>query len=111
MHRKIVATFKDICSGERGVNTQTLEDVIVLAIEIAREGREGRKIGTLFVVSDTEKTMRSSRCLILDPLLYHSDEIKNIKNPDLLLLKFGGIRSRADPESGIYKPFFKAKKQ
>lgn len=27
-----------------------------------------------------------------------------------LLLKFGGIRSRADPESGIYKPFFKATK-
>lgn len=83
MHRKIVDTFKDICSGERGVNPQTLEEVVVLAIEIAREGREGRKIGTLFVVSDTEKTMRSSRCLILNPLLYHSDEIKNIKNPDL----------------------------
>jgi DNA integrity scanning protein DisA with diadenylate cyclase activity len=83
VHRKIVDTFKDICSGERGVNPQTLEEVVVLAIEIAREGREGRKIGTLFVVSDTEKTMRSSRCLILNPLLYHSDEIKNIKNPDL----------------------------
>lgn len=83
MHRKIIDSFKDICNGKRGVNARTLEEVIVLAIEIAREGREGRKIGTLFVVSDTEKTMRHSRPLILDPLLYHSDEIKHIDNPDL----------------------------
>ncbi len=83
MKRKITDSFKDICSGERGVNPRTLEEVIVLAIEIAREGREGRKIGTLFVVSDTERTMRNSRCLMLDPLLYHSDETKHIENPDL----------------------------
>jgi len=83
MKRKITDSFKDICSGERGVNPRTLEEVIVLAIEIAREGREGRKIGTLFVVSDTERTMRNSRCLMLDPLLYHSDETKRIENPDL----------------------------
>lgn len=83
MKRKIAESFKDICNGERGVNPRTLEEVIVLAIEIAREGREGRKIGTLFVVSDTERTMHNSRCLMLDPLLYHSDETKHIENPDL----------------------------
>jgi diadenylate cyclase len=83
MRSKIIDSFKDICNGQRGVNPQTLEEVIVLAIEIAREGREGKKIGTLFVVSDTEKTMRDSRCLVLDPLLYHADEAKHIKNPNL----------------------------
>ena len=51
-----------------------LEAVTVLAIEIARGGREGRKIGTLFVVSDTGRTMGNSRCLMLDPLLHHRDE-------------------------------------
>jgi diadenylate cyclase len=47
------------------------------------KGRKGRKIGTLFVVSDTERTIRSSRCLMLDPLLYHPDEKKHVENPDL----------------------------
>jgi len=83
MHRKIIDSFKDICNDQRGINPRTLEEVIVLAIEIACEGREGRKIGTLFVVSDTERTLRNSRCLILDPLLYHPDEKKHIENPDL----------------------------
>ncbi len=66
-----------------GVNPQTLERVILLATEIAREGREGRKIGTMFVVADTEETLKRSRCLILDPLWHHPDELKRIDNPNM----------------------------
>jgi diadenylate cyclase len=83
MRRGEIESLKDIFHEKRGVNLQTLEKVIMLAIEIAREGREGRKVGTLFVVSDSENTMKNSRCLILDPLLYHPDEKKHIENPDL----------------------------
>jgi DNA integrity scanning protein DisA with diadenylate cyclase activity len=66
-----------------GVNPQTLEHVILLATEIAREGREGRKIGTLFVVGDIEGTIKRSRCLILDPLWNHPDDVKRIDNPNM----------------------------
>lgn len=45
--------------------------VIDLAIEIAREGREGRRIGTIFTIGDHEAVLRHSRCLILDPLFGH----------------------------------------
>jgi diadenylate cyclase len=83
MNKKVIASLKDICNEQRGVNLRTLEAVIVLAIEIAREGREGRKIGTLFVVSDSDRTIVNSRCLMLDPLLHHPDETKHIENPDL----------------------------
>jgi len=83
MKRRELESLKDIFHEKRGVNLRTLERVIMLAIEIAREGREGRKVGTLFVVSDSENTMKNSRCLILDPLLYHPDERKHIENPDL----------------------------
>jgi diadenylate cyclase len=44
--------LEDILIQERSINLQTLSDVITLAVEIAREGREGRKVGTLFVISD-----------------------------------------------------------
>ncbi len=65
------------------MNTRVLEQTIALAVEIAREGREGRKIGTLFVVGDSEAVLRSSRPLILDPLAGHPDEKKRIKDPDV----------------------------
>ncbi len=83
MSRKRLTFLKDICSKKRGVNLNTLQEVIVLAIEIAREGREGKKIGTMFVISDSEKVLHNSRCLILDPLWNHPDERKHIENPDI----------------------------
>jgi diadenylate cyclase len=72
----------EVCSERRGVNTRTLKKVVQLAVEIAREGREGRKIGTLLVVGDSEDVIRHSRPLILDPLAGHPDEKKRLDDPD-----------------------------
>src|ERR671916_992492 len=73
-----IELFEDICTKRRGVDTRVLEEVVALAVEIAREGREGRKIGTLFVVGDTEEVLKRSRPLILDPLHGHPDEHKKL---------------------------------
>jgi diadenylate cyclase len=75
--------FKEICSERRGVDTRVLKQAVTLAVEIAREGREGRKIGTLFVVGDSEEVLKGSRPLILDPLAGHPDEAKHIGNPNV----------------------------
>src|SRR5215217_2574994 len=75
--------FEEICSEKRQVNAQVLEQIVALAVEIAREGREGRKIGTLFVVGDSEEVIRHSRPLILDPLAGHPDEKKRLDDPDM----------------------------
>ncbi len=75
--------FKEICSERRGINTRVLEQAVTLAVEIAREGREGRKIGTLFVIGDADEVLKSSRPLILDPLAGHPDEAKRIDDPNL----------------------------
>jgi diadenylate cyclase len=76
--------FEDICSEKRReVNTRVLEQTVALAVEIAREGREGRKIGTLFVVGDSEEVLRRSKPLILDPLHGHPDGSKRIDDPDV----------------------------
>jgi diadenylate cyclase len=83
MRKNIISSLKDICNEQRGVNPKTLEATIVLAIEIAREGREGKKVGALFVVADSEKTLQMSRCMILDPLLHHPEEAKRVENADL----------------------------
>jgi diadenylate cyclase len=75
--------FVDIFTEQRGVNLKTLEQVILLAVEIAREGREGRKIGTMFIVSDAEETLKRSKCLILDPLWHHPRKHKFVDDPDM----------------------------
>jgi len=77
------SVYKEICSERRGVNTEVLEQTVALAVEIAREGREGRKIGTLFVVGDTEAVMKTSRPMILDPLQGHPEEDKQINDPNV----------------------------
>jgi diadenylate cyclase len=75
--------FEEICSERRKVNARVLEHALALAVEIAREGREGRKIGTLFVVGDSEEVLKRSKPLILDPLYGHPDESKRIDDSDV----------------------------
>jgi diadenylate cyclase len=75
--------FKEICTERRGVNTRVLKQTVTLAVEIAREGREGRKIGTLFVVGDSDAVLSNSRPMILDPLYGHPDEAKHIADPNV----------------------------
>jgi DNA integrity scanning protein DisA with diadenylate cyclase activity len=75
--------LKKVLDQTEGVNKETIEKVIWLAIEIAREGREGRKVGTLFVISDAEEVLRHSKPLILDPLFGHPDDAKRLDDPNM----------------------------
>ena len=75
--------YEEICTQKREVDARVLEQTVSLAVEIAREGREGRKIGTLFVVGDSGEVIKRSKPLILDPLHGHPDESKQIEDPDM----------------------------
>lgn len=81
------ATSRDFFAGIHYQQTSIARPVMLalldLAIEIAREGREGRKIGTLFVVGDEQEVTRRSRCLSLDPLLGHPKAAKQLTDPNL----------------------------
>ena len=66
-------------TGDRDICMQ----VIKLAIEIAREGREGKPVGTAFVLGDSDAVLERSRQLILNPLAGHSSKDRKITNPDM----------------------------
>ncbi|MCW2956035.1 MAG: hypothetical protein JWO69_904 [Thermoleophilia bacterium] len=68
------------CTAEK---RSALEHLIELAVELAREGREGRKVGTLFVVGDHEEVRKRSRQLLLDPLHGHPPELLHVERPAL----------------------------
>ena len=75
--------FKSICQRVRRCNKKNLEPTIELAVEIAREGREGRRIGTLFTFGDADRVLARSRPLILDPLAGHSEQSREIRDQNL----------------------------
>jgi DNA integrity scanning protein DisA with diadenylate cyclase activity len=82
--RRLEAVFGNVsaCTGCEERRRRTLEELVQLAVEIAREGREGRKIGTLFVLGDVDEVLLRSRALILDPLYGHSEELLDVRRPD-----------------------------
>jgi diadenylate cyclase len=78
------ATYGSVCRSTRcdGKRRRTLESVVHLAVELAREGREGRKVGTLFVIGDVENVLAQSRSLLLDPLYGHSEDLLHVERPE-----------------------------
>jgi len=75
--------FESILCQVTDYDPEIVESLIGLAVEIAREGREGRRIGTLFTIGDEEAVLGKSRSLILNPLEGHPESLRHISDPDL----------------------------
>ena len=74
-------TARDLRQLETRVPLDTLKLVVDLAVEIGREGREGKPVGTLFVVGDARKVLDSSHSAGFDPVRgYHRKE-RNLNDP------------------------------
>lgn len=75
------------------VKPEVLERVIAVATELAVEGREGRPVGCLFVVGDSEKVAGLTKPLVLNPFYGYKEEDRNILNPfmDETIKEFSSI--------------------
>lgn len=72
---------RDLRQLDTKVPLKTLKIVVDLAVEIGREGREGKAVGSLFVVGDTRKVLMQSKPAGFDPVRgYHRKE-RNINDP------------------------------
>jgi DNA integrity scanning protein DisA with diadenylate cyclase activity len=78
-----IAALRTLCSRIPWCEPAVLESALELALEIAREGREGRRIGTLFTVGKADAVLAASRELILDPLAGHAPARTHITDPNL----------------------------
>ena len=74
-------TSRDLRNLETKVPLETLKLVVDLAVEIGREGREGKPVGTLFVVGDTRKVMQSSHATGFDPVRGYSRSERKLTDP------------------------------
>jgi len=58
--------------------------LLEIALKFAREGREGKPIGTVFVLGGPRALSRYLRPMILNPLKGHSPQVRSIHNPDFV---------------------------
>ena len=65
------------------IQLPVINAVFNVALEIAREGREGRHVGTAFLIGDVDTVLEHSRQLILNPFHGHKDEDRNVTNADM----------------------------
>ena len=63
------------------VKPEVIERIIAIATELAVEGREGRSVGSLFVVGDTNKVRSFTKPLILNPFYGYDEEDRNVLSP------------------------------
>ena len=73
-------TVRDLQQLETRVPLDTLQTVVNLALEVGREGREGKPVGTLFVVGDTSKVRKMCRSAGFDPVKGYSRKERNLKS-------------------------------
>lgn len=74
--------LRSVYKSKERVNLEVMRYVVDLAIEIGREGREGKSIGTAFVIGDTDEVMKNSSQLILNPYKCQDEDVKDVKDRD-----------------------------
>lgn len=74
-------TARDLRKLETKVPLETLKAVVDLAVDIGREGREGKPVGTIFVVGDSRNVATSSEPLGFDPVKGYSKAERSILDP------------------------------
>jgi DNA integrity scanning protein DisA with diadenylate cyclase activity len=65
------------------VRPEVFNAALNIACELGAQGRESKKVGTIFVLGDDEKVMQLSQQMIINPFLGYSEEQLNILNPEL----------------------------
>jgi len=65
------------------IPSAVFDAVLNLAVELASQGREGKPVGTIFVLGDDQKVMQFSRQTIFNPFHGYPEEERNVLNPDL----------------------------
>jgi len=59
------------------------ERLLTLALELAQEGKEGKPIGTVFVLGDHEKVLGMSSQMIINPFAGVPETDRNILDPEI----------------------------
>lgn len=76
-------TYHGVSALSESAHPDVFEGVLRLAMELANSGREGKPVGTIFVLGDHEKVLQLSRQMIMNPFHGYSEDERQILNPHL----------------------------
>ena len=76
-------TWKDPVVSDTDVREEVFDTVFHIATEISIEGREGKAVGTTFLIGDTKNVLAKSRQIMLNAFEGHAPEMRMVTNPDL----------------------------
>ena len=63
------------------IKSDVIEAVINIAQELGNEGREGKKVGTAFIVGDKTEILRKTKQLYINPFMGYNEETRKITDP------------------------------
>lgn len=76
--------FKSTDGKSEMLASRSFGRLIELALRFAKEGREGKPIGTILVLGDVKELEPYLKQLIINPCRGHSKKLRNIYNPDFI---------------------------
>jgi len=76
-------SWKDTVIVDTDVKDEVFDAVFHVCTEISIEGREGKPVGTTFLIGDTKNVLEKSRQIILNPFEGHKPELRVVTNPEL----------------------------
>jgi PAS domain S-box-containing protein len=65
------------------IREEVFEEVYTLSLELSREGREGKQIGTTFMIGNAPEVLAKSTQLILNPFEGHPRSARNVTNNEI----------------------------
>lgn len=86
-------TMKGSFGISQSIRPDVFQTVLNLCVELAEKGREGKPVGTIFVVGDSERVMELSRQMIINPFKGYDEDERNILSPGLreTIREFAGL--------------------
>jgi len=66
-----------------GLEPEVFETVLDLVLELANEGREGKPVGSIFVLGDHERVLELSYQLVFNPFQGHPEDALRVYNSDV----------------------------
>lgn len=67
----------------KSIRPEVFETLLGIVLELANEGREGKPVGSIFVLGDHENVLSHSRQLVFNPFQGHPEESLNINDPQV----------------------------
>ncbi|HRY75636.1 MAG TPA: PAS domain S-box protein [Methanoregulaceae archaeon] len=76
-------TWKDQVVADTDIREDVFDTVFHICTEISIEGREGKAVGTTFLIGDAKNVMTKSRQIMLNAFEGHKPELRMVTSPDL----------------------------